>query len=114
MKNTNLDDNKKSNHICQNGHPHKSTNNRTASIGQEIKFQKCSARVLTYPHLGLHPEKTIIQRDTCIPTFTAALLPVAKTQNQQDVTHRLKFKKDVVHAHNALLLTPEKLPLKLK
>ena len=65
MKNTNLDDNKKSNHICQNGHPHKSTNNRTGSTGQEIKFQKCSAHVLTYPHLGLHPEKTIIQRDTC-------------------------------------------------
>ena len=50
----------------------------------------------------------------CTLAFTAALLTIAKTQNQQDVTNRLKFKKDVVHVDNALLLTPEKLPLKLK
>lgn len=50
----------------------------------------------------------------CTLAFTVALLTIAKTQNQQDVTHRLKLKKDVVRVDNALLLTPEKLPLKLK
>ena len=29
--------------------------------------------------LGIHPEKTIIQKDTCNPMFTAALLTIAKT-----------------------------------
>ena len=31
------------------------------------------------PFLGLYLEKTIIQKDTCIPLFTAALFPAAKT-----------------------------------
>ena len=28
------------------------------------------------------PEKTIIQKETCIPMFTAALFTIAKTQKQ--------------------------------
>ena len=32
--------------------------------------------------LGIYPEKTIIQRDTCIPMFTAALFTVIRTQKQ--------------------------------
>ena len=32
--------------------------------------------------LGIYPEKTIIQRDTCIPMFTAALFTVTRTQKQ--------------------------------
>ena len=32
--------------------------------------------------LGIYPEKTIIQRDTCIPMFTAALFIVIRTQKQ--------------------------------
>ena len=32
------------------------------------------------PLLGIYPEKTIIQKDTCIPMFTAALL-----NNSQDM-----------------------------
>ena len=31
------------------------------------------------PVLGIYPEKTIIQKDTCNPMFTAALLTIAKT-----------------------------------
>ena len=34
------------------------------------------------PPLGIYPEKTIIQKDTCIPMFTAALFIIAKTQKQ--------------------------------
>ena len=29
--------------------------------------------------LGIYPEKTIIQKDTCTPMFTAALYTIAKT-----------------------------------
>ena len=32
------------------------------------------------PILGIYPDKTIIQKDICTPTFTAALFTVAKTQ----------------------------------
>ena len=32
--------------------------------------------------LGIYLEKTIIQKDTCIPMFTAALFTVARTQKQ--------------------------------
>ena len=32
--------------------------------------------------LGIYLEKTIIQKDTCIPVFTAALFTVARTQKQ--------------------------------
>ena len=38
--------------------------------------------VPTIPLLGIYPEKTIIQKDTCIPMFTAALFTTTKTQKQ--------------------------------
>ena len=31
------------------------------------------------PFLGLYPEETKIERDTCIPLFTAALFTIART-----------------------------------
>ena len=34
------------------------------------------------PLLGIYPEKTIIQKDTCTPMFTAALFTIAKTWKQ--------------------------------
>ena len=34
------------------------------------------------PLLGIYLEKTIIQRETCIPMSTAALFTIAKTWNQ--------------------------------
>ena len=34
------------------------------------------------PLLGIYPEKTIIQRDTCTPMFTAALFTIARSWNQ--------------------------------
>ena len=34
------------------------------------------------PILGIHPDKTIIQKDTCIPMFIAALFTRAKTWKQ--------------------------------
>ena len=32
--------------------------------------------------LGIYPEKTITQKDTCTPMFIAALLTIAKTWKQ--------------------------------
>ena len=32
--------------------------------------------------LGIYPEKTIIQKDTCIPVFIAALFTIARTWKQ--------------------------------
>ena len=34
------------------------------------------------PLLGIYPEKTIIEKDTCTPVFTAALLMIARTWKQ--------------------------------
>ena len=34
------------------------------------------------PLLGIYPEKTIIQKDTFIPIFTAALFTIARTLKQ--------------------------------
>ena len=34
------------------------------------------------PLLGIYPDKTIIEKDTCTPMFTAALFTIAKTWKQ--------------------------------
>ena len=34
------------------------------------------------PLLGIYPEKTIIQKDTCIPMFIAALFTIARSWKQ--------------------------------
>ena len=34
------------------------------------------------PLLGIYPEKPILQKDTCIPVFIAALFTIAKTWKQ--------------------------------
>ena len=34
------------------------------------------------PLLGMHPEETKIEKDTCIPLFIAALFTIARTQKQ--------------------------------
>ena len=39
----------------------------------------------TIPILGIYPEKTIIQKDTCAPKFTAALFTVAKSGHNPNV-----------------------------
>ena len=37
---------------------------------------------LAIPLLGIYPDKTIIQKDTCTPMFIAALFTIAKTWKQ--------------------------------
>ena len=36
----------------------------------------------TIPLLGIYPEKTIIQKETCTTMFIAALFTIARTWNQ--------------------------------
>ena len=36
----------------------------------------------TIPLLGINPEKTIIQKDTCTPMFIAALFTIVRTWKQ--------------------------------
>ena len=62
------------------------------------------------PLLGTHQEKTIIQKDTCTPTFTASVFTTAKPWKQpkwplRDECHE----EDVVYRHNGLLLRHEKM-----
>ena len=37
---------------------------------------------LAIPLLGIYPEETKIEKDTCIPLFIAALFTIARTWNQ--------------------------------
>ena len=57
---------------------------------RKIRFQERAARDLTYPHLGLYPEKTTIQTDIVHPTSTAAPHIIAKTQDQQGISGQIK------------------------
>ena len=43
--------------------------------------------------LGIYPEKTILQKDTCIPVFTAAPLTIARTWKQPKCPKK-KYSKD--------------------
>ena len=41
------------------------------------------------PLLGIYPEKTIIQKDTCTPMFIAALFTIARTWNNLNVHQQM-------------------------
>ena len=49
-------------------------------------LRKLNTELLLYdlaiPLLGTYPDKTYIQKDTCTPTFSAALCSIAKTWKQ--------------------------------
>ena len=50
------------------------------------RFKKNLGKELPYdsaiPWLGIHPEETRIERDTCTSMFTAALFTIARTWKQ--------------------------------
>ena len=54
-----------------------------ATVENSRRFLKKLKTELPYdpafPLLGIYPEKTLIQKDTCTPEFTAVLLTIAKT-----------------------------------
>ena len=95
-------------HTDQNGHQQK--NLQTINAGEVVKEKEpsCTAgrNVIRYDHYGrwcrdslknleirlphdptiplpgMHPEKTITEKDMCIPVFTAALFTIARTWKQ--------------------------------
>ena len=58
----------------------------TATMEKVWRFLKKLKIELPYdpaiPLLGIHPKKTIIQKDTCTPMFIAALFTIARTWKQ--------------------------------
>ena len=49
-------------------------------VPQKLKIELPYDPVI--PLLGIYPDKTLIQKDTCTPMFTAALFTIAKTWKQ--------------------------------
>ena len=64
------------------------------------RFLKKSKTELPYdpaiPILGIYPDKTIIQKDICIPMFTAALFTIEKTWKKPTCPLRDEQKEGVV------------------
>ena len=62
------------------------------------------------PLVGIYPEKTIIQKDTCTPMFIAALFTIARSWKQPKCpsTDEWMDKEDVVHIYNGILLSHKK------
>ena len=59
------------------------------------------------PLMGMYPHKTIIQKETCISVFIAALFTVARAWKQMSI-HRWMHEEDVVHIYNGILLSHKK------
>ena len=55
----------------------------TATMENSMEFFKKLAMKLSYPPtiplVGIYPEKSIIERDTCTPIFVATLFTIART-----------------------------------
>ena len=63
----------------------------------------------TIPLLGIYPEETKIEKDTCTPLFIAALYTIARTWKQPRCPSIDEWiKKAVVHIHNGTLLSHKK------
>ena len=54
---------------------------------------------------GIHPNETVIQKDTCAPMFIAAYSQQSKYGNTLMPVNRWVDKKDVVSIHNGILLS---------
>ena len=62
------------------------------------------------PLLGIYPEKTIIQKDTCTPIFIAALFTIARTWNQPKCPTTDEWIKKMwyIYIYNGILLSHKK------
>ena len=49
--------------------------------------------------MGIYPEKTIVEKDTCIPLFTAALFTIARTWKQPRCTSTDEWIKKLWYRH---------------
>ena len=60
------------------------------------------------PLLGIYPEETKTEKDTCIPLFIAALFTIARTWKQPSCLLRGMDKEVVGHIPNGILLSHKK------
>ena len=63
------------------------------------------------PLMDIYPEKTIIQKDTCIPMFIAALFSIVRTWKQckcPSTDEWIKRMWDYTHTHRGILLSHKK------
>ena len=60
------------------------------------------------PLLGIYPEKTIIQKDTCTPVFIVTLFIVAKSWEQPKCPLTEEWIKKMRHAHAWNITQPKK------
>ena len=51
------------------------------------------------PLLGIYPEKTIIQKETCTTMFSAALFTIARTWNQPECPSTDEWRKKMWHIY---------------
>ena len=58
--------------------------------------------------LGIHPEETKTEKDTCPPMFAAALFTINRTWKQSRCPSTDEWIDDVVHIHNGILLSHKK------
>ena len=54
------------------------------------------------PLLGIYPEETKIEEDTCTPVFTAALFIIARTWKQPRCPSTDEWIKKLIHIYNGL------------
>ena len=59
------------------------------------------------PLLGIYPDETIIQKDTCTPVFTAAVFTTAKTWEQPAKEYYLVIKKNKIMPFTAIWMQSE-------
>ena len=60
------------------------------------------------PVPGIYPEKTIIQKDTCTPMFTAALFTIARSWKQPKCPSTDEWIKKLWYIYNGILLCHKK------
>ena len=51
-------------------------------MGIPLKSRNTTTHDPTTPLVGVYPEETVIEKDTCTPVFIAALFTIAKTWKQ--------------------------------
>jgi len=60
------------------------------------------------PLLGIYPEETKIERNTCIPVFIAALFTIARTWKQPRCPSTDEWRKKLWYIYNGILLSHKK------
>ena len=61
-----------------------------------------------YPLLGIYPEETKIEKDTCTPMFTAVLFTIARTWKQPRLPLTNEWIKNLWYIRNGILLSHKK------